>query len=205
MPTPNDVQFFETPAQLRQWFEANHETATELWLGYHLKRTGRPSVGWKDVVDQALCFGWIDSVRYSLGGEASAQRITPRRKGSIWSAINIKRFQELEAAGLVHPNGRAAFEKRDESRSAIYSYENRSRGFDAATEAEFRKRKRAWKFFEEQAPSYRRTAAYWVMSAKQAETRKRRLDRLIASSQAGERLAQFVSPSRRRRAPSPGH
>src|SRR5690349_2655315 len=154
MPTPQDVQFFETPAQLRAWFEANHETASELWLGYHLKKSGRPSVTWRDVVDQELCFGWIDSVRYSLGGEASARRLTPRRKGSVWSAINIRRFQGLEAAGLVHPNGRAALARRDEARSAIYSYENRSRGFDAATEAEFRKRKRAWQFFEQQAPSY---------------------------------------------------
>ena len=200
MPTPQDVQFFETPAQLRAWFEANHETAAELWLGYHLKKSGRPSVTWKDVVDQELCFGWIDSVRYSLGGEASAQRITPRRKGSVWSAINIKRFQELEAAGLVHPSGRAAFAKRDEARSAIYSYENRSRGFDAATEAEFRKHKRAWQFFEQQAPSYKKTAAFWVVSAKQEETRKRRLQKLIEHSRNDERLPALVSPSRRRRA-----
>ena len=201
MPTPHDVQFFETPARLRAWFEANHDTATELWLGYHLKRSGRPSVTWQDVVDQELCFGWIDSVRYSMDGDRAAQRLTPRRKGSVWSAINIKRFQELEAIGLVHPAGRAAFEKRDEARSRIYSYENRSRGFDAATEAELRKHKRAWKFLEAQAPSYKRTVAYWVMSAKQEDTRKRRLQRLIEHSQNGERLPAFVSPSRRRRAP----
>jgi len=198
MPTPHNVTFFATPAELRAWFEANHETAAELWVGYHQKRTGRPTVTWQDVVDQELCFGWIDSVRYSLGDGMSAQRITPRRKRSIWSAINIKRFGELDAMGLVHPSGRAEFEKRDEARSRLYSYENRSRGLDDATEAEFRKRRRAWAYFEAQAPSYRRTAAFWVMSAKRDETRRRRLERLIASSQAGERLAPFVSPSRRR-------
>jgi uncharacterized protein YdeI (YjbR/CyaY-like superfamily) len=203
MPTPRDVLFFATTAELRAWFEANHETATELWLGYHLKRTGRPSVTWQEVVDQELCFGWIDSVRYSLTGDTSAQRITPRRKGSVWSAINIKRFQELDALGLVHPAGRAAFEKRDEERSRVYSYENRSRGLDVATEAAFRKHERAWRFFEAQAPSYRRTASFWVMSAKRDETRKRRLERLIAASRAEERLAPFVSPSRRR-APARG-
>jgi uncharacterized protein YdeI (YjbR/CyaY-like superfamily) len=202
MPQPHDVLFFESSAQLRKWFEANHETATELWLGYHLKKTGRPSVTWQDAVDQELCFGWIDSVRYSLDGGRTAQRLTPRRKGSIWSAVNIKRFQELDAMGDVHPAGRAAFEKRDEARSRVYSYENRSRGFDAATEAELQKHKRAWKFFEAQAPSYRMTAAFWVMSARQEETRKRRLARLIEHSQNGERLPQFVSPSRRRR-PAP--
>jgi uncharacterized protein YdeI (YjbR/CyaY-like superfamily) len=198
MPKPKDVQFFATPAELRAWFEANHAKATELWLGYHLKRSGRQSVTWQDVVDQELCFGWIDSVRYSLGDDRSAQRITPRRKRSIWSDVNIKRYRELEKLGLVHPAGRAAFEKRDEARSRIYSYENRSRGFDAATEAELRKHKRAWKFFEAQAPSYRRTVGFWVMSAKQNDTRKRRLARLIEHSQKGERVPAFVSPARRR-------
>src|SRR6266576_2669437 len=197
MPTPENVQFFATAAELRAWFEANHGTAMDLWIGYHRKRTGRPSVTWQDAVDQELCFGWIDSVRYSLSNDTTAQRLTPRRKGSVWSAINIKRFGELDALGLVHPNGRAAFERRDEARSRIYSYENRSRGFDAATEAAFRKHKRAWEFFEAQAPSYRKTAAFWVMSAKQEETRKRRLARLIEHSQKGERVPQFVSPSRR--------
>ena len=201
MPTPENVIFFENPAQLRAWFEKNHETAGELWLGYHRKRTGRPSVTWQEVVDQELCFGWIDSVRYSLDDDRSAQRITPRRKGSVWSAINIKRFGELEAMGLVHPAGLAAFEKRDEARSRIYSYENRSRGFDAAREAEFRKHKLAWTFFEAQPPSYRKTASFWVMSAKRDETRERRLSALIERSHNHERLPHLVSPSRRPRTP----
>ena len=198
LPKPENVVFFETPARLRAWFEANHDTATELWLGYHRKRTGRPSVTWQDVVDQELCFGWIDSVRYSLGDDRSAQRITPRRKGSVWSAVNIRRFQELERLGLVQPSGRAAFAKRDEARSRIYSYENRPRGLDAASEAQFRKHKAAWKFFEAQAPSYRRVVAFWITSAKQEATQKRRLETVIRHSENGERLPQFVSPSRRR-------
>ena len=198
MPRPENVIFFETPTELRAWFEANHESASELWLGYHRKRTGRPTVSWQEVVDQELCFGWIDSVRYSLGDDRSAQRITPRRKGSIWSAVNIRRFQELERAGLVHPAGRAAFDKRDEARSRVYSYENRPRALAAADEAEFRKHEKAWNFFQDQAPSYRRTAAYWIASARQAETRERRLAQLIETSRNGERLAQFVSGSRRR-------
>jgi uncharacterized protein YdeI (YjbR/CyaY-like superfamily) len=201
LPTPENVIFFETPGQLRAWFEKNHTTAAELWLGYHRKRTGRPSVTWQEVVDQELCFGWIDSVRYPLDDDRSAQRITPRRKRSVWSAINIKRFGELDAMGLVHPAGRAAFEKRDEARSRLYSYENRSRGFDAAREAEFRKHERAWTFFEAQAPSYRKTAAFWVMSAKRDETRDRRFRTLIERSRNRERLPQFVSPSRRPRIP----
>ncbi len=105
MPAPHDVRFFETAADLRAWFEANHDTADELWIGYHLKRTGRASVTWRDVVDAALCFGWIDSVRYSLGDGTSAQRITPRRKRSVWSNGNVNRFRELERDGLVHSGG----------------------------------------------------------------------------------------------------
>jgi uncharacterized protein YdeI (YjbR/CyaY-like superfamily) len=191
VPLPRDVIFFETPGDLRAWFEANHATATELWLGYHRKRSGRPSVTWADTVDQELCFGWIDSVRYSLGDDRSAQRITPRRKGSIWSDVNIKRFRELERQGLVHPSGRAAFERRDEARSRLYSYENRSLGFDPAVEALFRKHRTAWKFYEAQPRSYRLTAAFWVMSAKREDTRRRRLDALIEDSGRGLRVPPF--------------
>jgi len=194
MPTPENVIFFETPAELRTWFEANHDTATQLWLGYHRKRTARPSVTWQEVVDQELCFGWIDSVRYSLGDDRSAQRITPRRKGSVWSAVNSKRFQELDRLGLVHLSGRAAFAKREDARSRIYSYENRARGFDGPREAVFRKSKAAWKFFETQAPWYRRTATYWVMSAKREETQDKRLAVLISHSAKGEKIPSLSRP-----------
>jgi uncharacterized protein YdeI (YjbR/CyaY-like superfamily) len=199
MPTPKDVIFFETPAQLRAWFEANHESAGDLWVGQHRKSTGRPTVTWVEVVDQCLCFGWIDGVRYSIGNESFAQRVTPRRKGSNWSAVNIKRFAELDAAGLAHPKGRAAFEARDGSRSMAYSYENRDRGFDEEMEAKFRKHAPAWKFFESQAPWYRKAAAHWVVSAKREETRVKRLQALIDHSKNGEK----VPPLRPRPSPSP--
>ena len=193
MPEPKNVVFFESAAQLREWFEANHETTPELWVGFHLKRTGRPSLTWQELVDQELCFGWIDSVRHSLGDGRSAQRVTPRRKRSVWSAVNIRRFQELERMGLVHAGGLAAFAARDESRSGIYSYENRS-ALDAGMEAKFRRSKSAWKFFSEQAPWYRRTAAHWVVSAKRQETRERRLGILIESSRKGERVPPLRRP-----------
>ena len=187
MPTPKDVIFFASSAELRAWFEANHETAPELWVGYHRKRTGRPSITWQDLVDQELCFGWIDSVRYSLDEDRSAQRVTPRRKGSVWSAVNIRRFGELEKMGLVHPSGRAAFDRRDEARSRVYSYENWPAGLDDKSEAEFRRYRKAWEFFQAQPPSYRRVWAYRVMSAKRPETRARRLSLLIEASRKGER------------------
>jgi len=188
MPTPHDVIFFESPAQLRAWFEANHETGADLWVGQHRKGSGRPSVTWPEVVDQSLCFGWIDSVRYSLDETSFAQRLTPRRKRSVWSAVNIKRFAELDKLGMVHPKGHAAFEAREDGRSGIYAYENRSRGFEASQEATFRKSKAAWKFFESQAPWYRKTATYWVVSAKREETQLKRLQTLIEHSRKGERI-----------------
>jgi uncharacterized protein YdeI (YjbR/CyaY-like superfamily) len=197
---PENVLFLETPAQLRAWFESNHATATELWLGFHRKRTGRPSLTWQQVVDEELCFGWIDGVRYSLDDERFAHRITPRRKRSVWSAVNVRRFAELDKLGLVHPNGRTAFAAREDSRSSIYVYENRSRGFDQAREKIFRKSKDAWAFFQSQAPWYRRTATYWVMSAKREETRDSRLRRLIEHSKKGERIPPLSRPRGRRTA-----
>jgi uncharacterized protein YdeI (YjbR/CyaY-like superfamily) len=110
VPQPHNVTFFETPDRLRAWFEANHDSATELWVGCHRKDTKRPSVTGLEVIDQALCFGWIDSVRYSVGNGSFAQRITPRRRRSSWSAVNVQRFQELDRQGLIRPSGRAAFE-----------------------------------------------------------------------------------------------
>jgi uncharacterized protein YdeI (YjbR/CyaY-like superfamily) len=190
-----DVKFFESSAALRAWFEGNHETAKDLWVGFHKKRTGRPSITWQELVDQELCFGWIDSVRYGLGDDRSAQRITPRRKRSVWSAVNIRRFEQLEAQGLVRPAGRAAFDRRDEARSRIYSYEGgMAHDLDAVSEAAFRRQRAAWTFYESQPPSYRRTAAYWVTSAKRPETRARRLNVLIESSRQGERIPPLRRP-----------
>jgi uncharacterized protein YdeI (YjbR/CyaY-like superfamily) len=187
-PTPRDVRFFETPEELREWFDANHQTAGELWLGYHKKATGKPSVSWSDAVDEALCVGWIDSVRYSLGDDRSAQRFTPRRKGSVWSAINVDKVAALTAAGRMRPAGIAAYEARRPERTAIYSYE---RPLATLTDEEldrFRANAAAWADWERRPPSYRKPALNWVTSAKQAATRERRLAALIEDSAAGRKV-----------------
>jgi uncharacterized protein YdeI (YjbR/CyaY-like superfamily) len=188
MPEPKDVRFFASPAKLRAWLEANHEKASEIWVGFYRKASGRPSITWQQLVDEELCFGWIDSVRYGLDTDSFAQRITPRKARSTWSAINIRRAKELTELGLMRPRGQAAFDARDEKRSAIYSYENRHRGLDAPYQAEFRKHKQAWEFFQSLPPSYRNTAGYWVSSAKLPETRARRLASLIEHSGRRERI-----------------
>jgi uncharacterized protein YdeI (YjbR/CyaY-like superfamily) len=193
-----EVHYFESPAELRDWFDANHETATELWLGYYKKASGRPTVSWSESVDEALCVGWIDSVRYSVDAERSRQRFTPRRKGSNWSAINIAKVAQLTAEGRMRPAGITAFDARREDRSAVYSYENRHDAkLSADEEARFQADDAAWASFQGRAPSYRTAATWWVVSAKRPETRERRLASLIEASAAGLMPKALTPPGRR--------
>jgi uncharacterized protein YdeI (YjbR/CyaY-like superfamily) len=181
-------KFFVSQDGFRKWLEKNHETASEITVGYWKVATGKTRKTWSESVDQALCFGWIDGIRKSIDGESYSNRFTPRRPGSNWSAINIKKVEDLKTKGLMHPAGLAAFEKRKDSKSAIYSYENRPKEFDAMTERQFKKKKAAWRFFTLQAPSYQRLCIFWIMSAKQETTRQRRLARLIAASEDKKRV-----------------
>jgi uncharacterized protein YdeI (YjbR/CyaY-like superfamily) len=188
-------QFFTTQAEFRAWFEANHEAAAELLVGFYKRGSGQPSITWPESVDEALCFGWIDGVRHSIDDERYTIRFTPRKPRSRWSDVNIRRAHELVKLGLMRPAGVRAFEQRDET-DAKYSYEQRQAAeFDAETNHEFRKNKRAWEFFQAQPPWYRRTATFWVISAKKEETRRSRLATLIADSANGERLKPLRRPT----------
>jgi uncharacterized protein YdeI (YjbR/CyaY-like superfamily) len=192
--------FFTSPSELREWFARNHESAAELWVGYHKKATGRPTITWPESVDQALCFGWIDGVRKGVDESRYKIRFTPRKRRSIWSAVNIARMGELQREGLVAPAGAAAFARREESRSAIYSYEQGEEAtLDETQERELRANSAAWTFFQAQPAGYRKTAVHWVVRAKREETRKKRLATLIEDSANGRRLAQLT-----RRPPSGG-
>ena len=187
--------FFATPAELRQWLERNHATAPELLVGFYKRGSGRPGITWQELVDEELCFGWIDGVRRGIDEASYCNRITPRKPRSTWSAINIARAEELIRLERMHPAGRKAFERRTEARSAIYSYEQRkSARLDPGAERSFRANKKPWTFFQAQAPGYRQTATWWVISAKREETRKKRLANLIADSARG----RAVGPPRRR-------
>lgn len=188
-----EPHFFATPEDFRAWLQANHATVGELWVGFYKVGTGRPSITWPQSVDEALCVGWIDGVRKRIDDESYVIRFTPRRPGSIWSAVNIKRMGELIAEGRVHPAGLAAFEKRRDDRSAIYSYEQRKTAeLPEEYERRFRENTAAWEFFQSQPPGYRRTATFWVVSAKKEETRKKRISTLIADSAAGRRIAGLI-------------
>ena len=194
-----EVHFFETPERLRDWLAEHHATAAELWVGFHKVATGRPSVTWPQVVDEALCVGWIDGVRYGVDGDSWKIRLTPRRRGSTWSAVNVRRFGELDAAGRVLPAGRRAFNAREEARTAIYSYERERAVLDAEAEAAFRVNEAAWRWWEAATPSYRRTATHWVTSAKRQDTRDRRLATLIESSAEGRPVPPLTPPGANRR------
>jgi len=183
--------FFESPDAFRECLEYNHEKAAELLVGFYKKASGKPSMTWPESVDQALCFGWIDGLRKRIDDIRYSIRFTPRKPGSIWSAVNIRRATELAKLGLMTPAGLRAFEKRTEDQSRIYSYENAPRTFPPAFEKKFRAVKKAWQYFNGQPPSYRRVAIHWILSAKREETRERRLSILIDDSAKGRRLAEY--------------
>jgi uncharacterized protein YdeI (YjbR/CyaY-like superfamily) len=186
--------FFPSAAAFRSWLRNHHRQAAELWVGFWKRATGRPSLTWSESVDEALCYGWIDGVRHRIDTERYAIRFTPRRPGSGWSAVNLRRMKDLEAAGRMTAAGRRAFHSSDHRKSGYSAADPAD--FDAAARTRFRADRVAWAFFRAQPPGYRRTVTGWVMSAKRPETRERRLAMLIADSAAGHRL-NLMAPGRR--------
>lgn len=186
--------YFATPEQLRKWFEKNHEKADEFWVGYYKTNSGKPGITWPESVDQALCFGWIDGVRYSIDDKSYKIRFTPRKPKSIWSSINIKRVAELKKLGLMHASGLATFAERNVKKTKQYSHERSSAKLEGLYKKKFQADKKAWSFFSAQAPWYQKAAAWWVISAKQEATRLRRLYTLVADSAAGEKVYHLRRP-----------
>jgi uncharacterized protein YdeI (YjbR/CyaY-like superfamily) len=188
---PNIVSeptFFSSADEWRSWLAQHHDSADECLVGFVKVTTGEANLRWSESVDQALCFGWIDGVRRGIDDRTYSIRFTPRKPGSIWSAVNVKKVAALEAAGLMTGPGRAAFASRREAKTAIYSYEKAPAELAVAETARFEADVAAWAFFQRQAPWYRRTAIHWVTSAKREDTRERRLVQFITDSAAGRRL-----------------
>ncbi len=178
--------FFPTPEDFRKWLAENHESETELWVGYYKKHTKLPSMNWSESVDQALCYGWIDGLRKSIDDKSYKIRFTPRRPTSIWSAVNVKKIEELTKAGLMMPAGIEAWNKRREHKTQIYSYEQvKASELYKAYEKKIKASPKAWEFFDALAPSYKKNTVFWVMSAKREETRLRRLQILVESAEQG--------------------
>lgn len=183
--------FFETAAAFRKWLQKNHTSETAVIVGYYKAGTSKPSMNWSESVDQALCFGWIDGVRRSIDEESYCNRFTPRKPKSNWSAININKVETLKKKGLMQPAGLAAYEKRQESKSKIYSYEKEAAQLDTNSERIFKSSKKAWNWFNEQAPYYKRLSIHWVMDARQEVTKLKRLAELVADSEAALKLKQY--------------
>jgi uncharacterized protein YdeI (YjbR/CyaY-like superfamily) len=180
--------FFPNKSELHKWFTKNHLKEKEFNLGYYKVGLGKPSISWSESVDVALCYGWIDGVRRSIDADSYMIRFTPRKPSSIWSTINIAKVGELIKQGLMRPEGLAAFEKRKEHRSKIYSYESEEKALPPEYESRFKANKQAWEFFKSQAPSYQKTAIHLVVAAKQEVTREKRIATLISDSEAGQKI-----------------
>lgn len=182
-----EVHFFDS-AEFRKWLEKNHEKASEVYIGFYKKSTGKEKMDWSQAVDQAICFGWIDGVRRSIDGESYCNRFTPRKPTSNWSNINIKKVEELTKKGLMKPAGIAAFEKRKPEKTGIYSFENEAKSLTPEYEKHFKANKKAWDFFSAQPPGNKKLNIYRIMSAKQEKTQWSRLEKLIEASEAGKRI-----------------
>ena len=191
-----DIAFFASPAAFRTWLRKNHAAVAELTLGFFRKDSGRVGMTYPQALDEALCFGWIDGVRRKVDDSSFSIRFTPRRSGSVWSLINIGHVERLIAAKRMIAPGMKAFEARQAHKTGIYSFEQKQHALDPALERKFRSNKQAWTFWEAQPAGYRRVATHWVTSAKQAETRLRRLTQLIADSAAGVRLGLVTGKKR---------
>jgi uncharacterized protein YdeI (YjbR/CyaY-like superfamily) len=180
--------FFASAANWRTWLEKHHDTTTECLVGFVKVTTGDAIMTWSESVDQALCFGWIDGVRRRVDDRTYSIRFTPRKPGSIWSGVNVKKMAALEQSGQLTDAGRVAFAQRSAKKTAIYSYERAAEFFSEIEDEQFRHNNSAWTFWEAQPASYRRTAVHWVTGAKREATRIKRFGQLLEDSAAGRRL-----------------
>jgi uncharacterized protein YdeI (YjbR/CyaY-like superfamily) len=194
-------RFFIAQSAFRAWLELQHDTTHELWVGFYNKQSGKGGITYPEALDEALCFGWIDGLRKRVDDASYTIRFTPRKPGSIWSAVNIRRVGELIKLGRMHFSGLKVFQERDQEKSDQYSYERENSKLEAAQEKRFKANKKAWDFFQAQAPWYRRTATWWVVGAKREQTRLKRLATLIEDSEKGRRIAPLTVQSQKQSRP----
>jgi uncharacterized protein YdeI (YjbR/CyaY-like superfamily) len=188
------TEFFATQAEFRDWLKVHHAEADELYVGFHKKASGIPSITYSEALDEALCFGWIDGVRRSVDDARYAIRFTPRKPDSSWSAVNIARARALIGAGRMHASGLRVFESRTKEKKIRYSDERKAAALDATYEKALKSNNKAWDYFQSKPPSYRRAAIFWIMSAKKEETRLKRLAQLIEFSEAGKTIPPLTRP-----------
>jgi len=191
----HNLRFFKSGAEFRKWLARNHDKASEIWIGFYRKDSGKGGITYKEALDEALCYGWIDGIRKKLDDESFTNRFTPRKKNSVWSNVNIAHVARLKSEGRMMPPGIAAYDAMDDKRAGVYSFEREKAELEPAMKKRFRQNPKAWKYFENQPPYYRRMAAWWIISAKRDETREKRLAELIKVSSKEMRLAPFAPAS----------
>ena len=187
---------FHSPASFRSWLKKNHASTSALIVRLYRNHAENKGITYAQALDEALCFGWIDGVRRSFDKDSFTVRFSPRRGGSIWSLVNVGHAQRLIKDGRMAKSGLVAFQSRDEKRTGVYSFEQRPTKLSPGHVRKFRSEKKAWEFFQSQAPWYRRTSAFWVMSAKREETREKRLGILIACSGRGAPIPALARPKK---------
>jgi uncharacterized protein YdeI (YjbR/CyaY-like superfamily) len=174
-----------TLAHWRGWLEKHHASEREIWLVFHKPHTGVPCVSYKDALDEALCFGWIDSLVKRIDEDRYGRKFTPRKPDSKWSAINRKRYAELQAAGRLQPSGVA---RPPTDRVAVKpNISVPSKAPDDMQKA-LKQNPAAWRYFESLAPSHKRHYIGWIVMAKQEETRARRLAEAVRLLASGQKL-----------------
>jgi len=193
---PGEPIHFATPAAFRAWLRRHHASAAGIVVRIARKHAAGAGISYSQALDEALCYGWIDGVRRRFDAESFTIRFTRRKPGSIWSRRNVEHAERLARTGRMAAAGLKAFAARTSARSGVYSFEQRPTRLTRAQLAIFRKQRGAWAWYRQEAPWYRRTSSFWVLSAKRAQTRERRLAILIACSARGERI-----PPLRRSAP----
>ena len=180
------ILFFTSTGRFRSWLEEHHKTAEELWVGYYKKGSGRDSITWSESVDAALCFGWIDGIRKTIDDKSYKIRFTPRKKNSVWSAVNVQKVEKLLRQGLMQPEGIKIFNSRSDKKG--YTVQHRNVPLSKEYQNRLKENPPAWEFFSRLAPSYKRDSIWWIMSAKREETRLKRLNILIESSEKGLKI-----------------
>lgn len=183
-----ELNYFESQEEFRNWLRSHHDKRTEVWIGFYKVGSAKKGITYKQAVDEALCFGWIDGIVKKIDAHSYCHRFTPRKKSSTWSQVNIRRYCELLELGLVHSAGQNVFENRDLKKEKRYSFEQEKHELPAAFEKKFKANKKAWKHFMERPASYRKPAIWWVISAKQEATRIKRLQTLIEDSENGRKI-----------------
>ncbi|GMV05646.1 MAG: hypothetical protein AMXMBFR53_19230 [Gemmatimonadota bacterium] len=191
----DDPRVFKDQAAFRAWLSKNHDRVAELWVGFYNKASGKAAMTYPEAVDESLCWGWIDGIKKKVDADRYTNRFTPRKTVSKWSDVNLRRYAELDAEGRIAEPGKAAFARFDPEKHRAYSFEARPEAFPPELEKAFRKEKKAWAFFMDQPPGYRRLCIHWVSSAKKEETRLRRLAKLVDHSTAGERVPEMSGQS----------